>query len=58
MGKETNKKKRSMMKRIKLFLGAVMCSFLNLINFKYRNCDCEYVYPYFLTINTGCKEHD
>jgi hypothetical protein len=42
----------------KLILGTVMCSIFNLIDFRYWGCDCEYVYPYFLTINNECKKHD
>ena len=38
--------------------GKVYCTIMNIVDFRYWFCDCEYVTPYGLTINTQCKNHD
>jgi hypothetical protein len=34
------------------------CFVMNIINFSYWLCYCEYVSPYGKTIHCGCKKHD
>jgi hypothetical protein len=36
----------------------IYCLFMNLIDFRYWNCDCHYQPPYGLVIMADCKKHD